>query len=131
MVASTYMEYYGGSNVYVSGPADTPEKLKLVIPYGDDYAADIPITLAEGIDSADCTAFMAMSKIDEPNVRIQKSALIHTTLGVLYVRYALDQDDYPTIKIGRYLYDIEVRTDADARGTKVSGTAHVVRTIVS
>jgi hypothetical protein len=115
---------------YLSGPADTAEKQKLSIYFGDDYTADILITLPDGIDHETCTAHMALSKEDEPNVRLEKTTTIFSGSGKLYVRFSLDKDDYVYLKPGRYNYDVEVRTASDDRGTKVSSKARIYDTYV-
>jgi hypothetical protein len=122
----------GGDNslIYISGPVNTLDGRRLVVPYGDDYAADFEITLHPDINFAGCVAFFAISKLDEPSIRLQKPSMLFTAAEKKYARLDLVRDDFLILKLGRYAYDIEVRTEDDMHGTKISDYMRIVRTIV-
>lgn len=119
----------GDGDIVISGPAK-PTRQRLTIPYGDDYTVDVPVVLPSGIDYATCTAFFAMQKCDNAAVGVEKEISLIEVSSILYARVTLTQAE-SSQPVGRYLYDVEVRTATDSHGTKVSGELDIVRTIVA
>ncbi len=132
-MADSYAEYYGGSGVngqWLSGPVSGAAMEKLVVYFGDNFAADIEINIPDGVDVAECTAVMAMSMISSPHIGLQKDTSISQDGDNSYVRFVLVPGDYLKLKPGRYYYDIEVKTASNTYGTKVSSTVDIKETFV-
>lgn len=120
----------GLGGAFVSGPAQATKRM-LEIPFGDDYTADIPITLDAGIDYTTCTAKLGLKLCGNSTIGLEKSISIVNVSGNLYARLALVQANFADLIPGIYEFDIEVRTAGNLHGTKVMGRLKILKTIVA